>query len=77
MSSDVCSGDEPKTLIDLHDLSRKMHNAVVGNITNFGKITFTLVIAVINGWYDQLWVGVLIHEASVLLVILNGQEFEG
>ena len=22
--------------------------------------------------YDQLWVGVLIHEASVILVILNG-----
>ena len=40
-------------------------------------ITFTLVIAVINGWYDQLWVGVLIHEASVLLVILNGARIAG
>ena len=70
-------GDEPKTLIDLHDLSRKMHNAVVGNIAISVMITFTLVIAVINGWYDQLWVGVLIHEASVLLVILNGARIAG
>ena len=70
-------GDEPRTLIELHDLSRKMHNAVVGNITISVLITFTLVIAVINGWYDQLWVGVLIHEASVLLVILNGARLAG
>ena len=35
-------------------------------------ITITLVFAVIQQWYDQLWVGVLIHEASVILVILNG-----
>jgi len=26
----------------------------------------------VQQWYDQLWVGVLIHEASVILVILNG-----
>jgi hypothetical protein len=32
----------------------------------------TLVFAVVQQWYDQLWVGVLIHEASVILVILNG-----
>ena len=31
----------------------------------------------IYGWYDQLWVGVLIHEASVLLVILNGARIAG
>ncbi len=70
-------GDEPRTLIELHDLSRKMHNAIVGNIAISMLITFTLVIAVINGWYDQLWVGVLIHEASVLLVILNGARLAG
>jgi hypothetical protein len=27
--------------------------------------------------YDQLWVGVLIHEASVILVILNGARLAG
>ncbi len=31
----------------------------------------------INQIYDQLWVGVLIHEASVLLVIFNGSRLAG
>ena len=35
-------------------------------------ITVTLVFAVVQQWYDQLWVGVLIHELSVVVVILNG-----
>ena len=70
-------GDEPKMLLELHDLSRKMNNALIGNIVISVLITFTLVIAVINQWYDQLWVGVLVHEASVLLVILNGARLAG
>jgi Cd2+/Zn2+-exporting ATPase len=70
-------GDEPKMLLDLYDLSRKMHNALFGNIMISIIITGALVFAVINGWYDQLWVGVLIHEASVLLVILNGARLAG
>lgn len=70
-------GDEPKMLLELHDLSRKMNNALIGNIVLSILITFTLVIAVVNQWYDELWVGVLIHEASVLLVILNGARLAG
>ena len=35
-------------------------------------VTITLVYAVVNGFYDALWVGVLVHELSVILVILNG-----
>ena len=70
-------GDEPKMLLELHDLSRKMNNALIGNIAISILITLTLVIAVINEWYDQLWVGVLIHEASVLLVIINGARLAG
>jgi Cd2+/Zn2+-exporting ATPase len=70
-------GDEPKMLLELHDLSRKMNNALIVNIALSVIITFTLVFAVINGWYDELWVGVLIHEASVLLVILNGARLAG
>ena len=70
-------GDEPKMLLELHDLSKKMNNALIGNIAISIIITLTLVIAVVNEWYDQLWVGVLIHEASVLLVILNGARLAG
>jgi hypothetical protein len=36
-----------------------------------------LVGAVIAQMYDELWVGVLIHEASVILVILNGARLAG
>ena len=28
--------------------------------------------AVVQQWYNQLWVGVLVHELSVVVVILNG-----
>ena len=33
----------------------------------FVFITVTLVFAVVQQWYDQLWVGVLIHELSVVI----------
>ena len=70
-------GDEPKMLVDLYDLSVKMNKALTGNIFLSVSITFILVFAVINQIYDELWVGVLIHEASVLLVIFNGARLAG
>lgn len=70
-------GDNPKMLVDLHDLAVKMNRALIGNIFLSVSITFILVIAVINQMYDQLWVGVLIHEMSVLLVIFNGARLAG
>ena len=70
-------GDEPKMLIELDDLSVKMNRALFGNIIMSVSITFILVFAVINGFYNELWVGVLIHEASVLLVIFNGARLSG
>jgi Cd2+/Zn2+-exporting ATPase len=70
-------GEDPKMLVDLHDLAVKMNRALIGNIFLSISITLILVIAVINQLYDQLWVGVLIHEASVLLVIFNGARLAG
>ncbi len=70
-------GEDPKMLVDLHDLAVKMNRALIGNIFLSVSITLILVIAVINQLYDQLWVGVLIHEASVLLVIFNGARLAG
>ncbi|MGB0200254.1 MAG: heavy metal translocating P-type ATPase [Candidatus Poseidoniaceae archaeon] len=70
-------GDEPKMLVDLYDLSVKMNRALLGNIIMSVSITFILVFSVINQFYDQLWVGVLIHEGSVLLVIFNGARLSG
>lgn len=70
-------GDEPKMLVELYDLSVKMNRALLGNIIMSVSITFILVFSVINQFYDQLWVGVLIHEGSVLLVIFNGARLSG
>ncbi len=65
-------GDDPRMLTDLIVLARKTERNFRQNLTFSILVTITLVFAVINGFYDQLWVGVLVHEASVILVILNG-----
>ena len=65
-------GDDPSMLTDMIDLARKAQRTLIQNLFFSVAITLILVFAVVQGWYDQLWVGVLIHEASVLLVILNG-----
>jgi len=65
-------GDDPRMLTEMIDLARKAQRTLMQNLFFSVAITVTLVFAVIQQWYDQLWVGVLIHEASVILVILNG-----
>ena len=69
--------DNPLMLTDLIDLSRRAQRILMGNLFITVGITFALVTAVILQLYDELWVGVLIHEASVLLVILNGARLAG
>ena len=65
-------GDDPRMLTEMIDLARQAQRTLMQNLFFSVAITITLVFAVIQQWYDQLWVGVLIHEASVILVILNG-----
>ncbi|MGB2037448.1 MAG: heavy metal translocating P-type ATPase [Candidatus Poseidoniaceae archaeon] len=65
-------GDDPRMLTELILLARKTERNFRQNLSFSILVTITLVFAVINGFYDQLWVGVLVHEASVILVILNG-----
>ena len=69
--------DDPLMLTNLIDLSRRAQRILMGNIYISIGITIALVTAVILHLYDELWVGVLIHEASVLLVILNGARLAG
>lgn len=69
--------DDPLMLTNLIDLSRRAQNILMGNIYISIGITIALVTAVILQLYDELWVGVLIHEASVILVILNGARLAG
>ena len=65
-------GDDPRMLSDLLKLARRTERNFRQNLSFSILVTITLVYAVVNGFYDALWVGVLIHEASVILVILNG-----
>ena len=65
-------GDDPRMLGDLLKLARKTERNFRQNLTFSVLVTVTLVYAVVNGFYDALWVGVLVHELSVILVILNG-----
>ena len=65
-------GDDPRVLSDMINLARKAQRTLMQNLFFSVFITVTLVAAVVQQWYDQIWVGVLIHEASVILVILNG-----
>ena len=64
-------------LTDLVDLARSAQRILIGNLLITVGITLSLVAAVILQLYDELWVGVLIHEASVILVILNGARLAG
>ena len=65
-------GDDPRMLADLLKLARRTERNFRQNISFSILVTVTLVYAVVNGFYDALWVGVLVHELSVILVILNG-----
>ena len=69
--------DNPLMLTDLIDLARQAQRILLGNLLITVGITLSLVAAVILQLYDELWVGVLIHEASVILVILNGARLAG
>ncbi|RJU80284.1 MAG: heavy metal translocating P-type ATPase [Candidatus Poseidoniales archaeon] len=69
--------DNPLMLTDLVDLARSAQRILIGNLLITVGITLSLVVAVIMQLYDELWVGVLIHEASVILVILNGARLAG
>ena len=65
-------GDDPRMLSDILKLARRTERNFRQNLSFSILVTVTLVYAVVNGFYDALWVGVLVHEASVILVILNG-----
>ena len=65
-------GDDPRMITEMIDLARQAQRTLMQNLFFSVFITVTLVFAVVQQWYDQLWVGVLIHELSVVIVILNG-----
>ena len=70
-------GDNPAILLDLIDTSRKARGILMANLYFSLGVTITLVYAVLNGWYSNIWFGVVVHELSVVVVILNGARIAG
>lgn len=64
-------GDDPRLLSSLISIARKARSVVRQNILISVGITALLVWTVLVGINDQIWVGVLVHEASAILVIIN------
>lgn len=65
-------GEDPRALARLVSLAKTTRSVVLANLVISVGITFILVTAVILGFEMKLAAGVALHEASVLLVILNG-----
>ena len=55
-------GDDPRMLSDLLKLARRTERNFRQNLSFSILVTVTLVYAVVNGFYDAIWVGVLVHE---------------
>ena len=70
-------GDDPRLIGNLLRLAKKTRTIVVQNILISVLITLILVWSVLSQYNDQLWIGVLVHEASAILVILNGARLSG
>ena len=70
-------GDDPRLISKLIRLARKTRTIVTQNILISVLITILLVWSVVSEYNDQLWIGVLAHEASAILVILNGARLSG
>ncbi len=64
--------ENPRIISRFLKLSRKTRLIVKANLAISLVVTFLLVISVILRWHSSLALGVFIHEASALLVILNG-----
>jgi len=63
---------DPQILSRLIRLSRKAKKIVQINLLISFLVTILLVISVVDNWHSSLTLGVFIHEASALIILLNG-----
>ena len=70
-------GDDPRAIDALLDIARRARWLVIANIALSMVLTLTLVALVVSGYRISIAAGVLLHEASALLVILNGMWIGG
>lgn len=70
-------GDDPRLISDLIKLAKRTHNVLMWNIGYSVAVTLFLVYLVLAGVNDSLAIGVLVHELSVIGVIINGARLSG
>ena len=70
-------GDDPRLISDLVSLAKRTHSILIWNIYYSIAVTLFLVYLVLAGVNDSLAVGVLVHELSVIGVIINGARLSG
>ena len=69
--------DDPTQITEMVTLARRTKLIVLQNIAISVIVTSVLVWSVMTGINDVLWIGVLVHELSALLIILNGARLAG
>jgi len=70
-------GDDPRLISDLISLAKRTHSVLISNIVYSVIVTMMLVYAVLAGLNENLAFGVLVHELSVIGVIINGARLSG
>ena len=70
-------GDDPRLISDLITLAKRTHSVLISNIVYSVFVTAMLVYAVLAGLNENLAFGVLVHELSVIGVIINGARLSG
>jgi Cd2+/Zn2+-exporting ATPase len=70
-------GDDSRLISDLVKLAKKTHSVLIWNIAYSVGVTLALVYMVLAGINDNLAIGVLVHELSVIGVIINGARLSG
>ena len=70
-------GEDPRALSRLISLSKRTRSVVLANIVLSLGVTVVLVTAVLLGAELNLAIGVALHEASALMIILNGMWVTG
>ena len=70
-------GDDPRLISELVTLAKRTHSVLIWNIAYSVAITLFLVYLVLAGINESLAIGVLVHELSVIGVIINGARLSG
>ena len=73
----LITGENPSVLSDLVKLSRKTRFVLLQNLAFSVLVTAVLVWSVLSGFNDNIVIGVVVHELSVIVVIFNGARLAG